>query len=198
MISASGCSEGRRDFGRQDKVNDWTVTISGKGYRLTAPHHGCDCLIGKAGFIAGDDKREGDMATPVGIWPLRKVYYRPDRMAAPDTGLPVMSLSPDMGWCDDPGDPEYNRPVKLPHAARHEKLWREDGLYDLIVVLGHNDSPPVPWHGSAVFLHLREADTTHTAGCVAVTRQDLLELLRKADSGTVLHIGDDHRGEAAS
>jgi len=179
-------------------VNDWTVTISGKGYRLTAPHHGCECLVGKAGFIAGDDKREGDMATPVGAWPLRHLYYRPDRMPPPDTGLTVMPLTPDMGWCDDPADLEYNRPVGLPYAAHHEKLWREDTLYDLIVVLGHNDSPPVPRLGSAVFLHLREDDTRHTAGCVAVTRQDMVTLLRRADSGTILHIGHDNRGKSSS
>ena len=179
-------------------MNDWTVTISGKGYRLTAPHHGCECLVGKAGFIAGDDKREGDMATPVGAWPLRHLYYRPDRMPPPDTGLTVMPLTPDMGWCDDPADLEYNRPVGLPYAAHHEKLWREDTLYDLIVVLGHNDSPPVPRLGSAVFLHLREDDTRHTAGCVAVTRQDMVTLLRRADSGTILHIGHDNRGKSSS
>ena len=170
-------------------MTDWTVTISGTGYRLTAPQHACDCVVGKAGFIAGDDKREGDMATPVGAWPLRRLYFRPDRIALPDTGLPVMPLTPEMGWCDDPGDTAYNRPVHLPYAGRHEKMWREDGLYDLIVVLGHNDSPPIPSLGSAVFLHLREDDTRHTAGCVAVTRQDLLALLRAADTDTVLRIG---------
>ena len=166
----------------------WTVTISGSGYRLTAPHHACDCLVGKAGFIAGDDKREGDMATPVGAWPLRRLYFRPDRIAAPDTDLPVTALTMDMGWCDDPDDPAYNRPVHLPYAGRHEEMWREDGLYDLVVELGHNDAPPIPHHGSAVFLHLREGDTSHTAGCVAVARQDLLALLRAADTDTVLRI----------
>jgi L,D-peptidoglycan transpeptidase YkuD (ErfK/YbiS/YcfS/YnhG family) len=169
-------------------VTDWIVTIAGAGYGLTAPHHCCDCLVGKTGFIAGDAKREGDMATPVGAWPLRYLYYRPDRVPLPDTGLPTIALTPEMGWCDDPDDPDYNRPVELPHPARHERLWRDDGLYDLIVVLGHNDSPPVPHHGSAIFLHLREADTRHTAGCIAVTKQDMLALLRVATPDTTIRI----------
>jgi len=172
-------------------VTDWTVTNTGTGYGLTAPHHRCDCLVGKTGFIAGDAKREGDMATPLGTWPLRHLYYRPDRMSCPDTGLPTIALTPDMGWCDDPADPDYNRPVDLPHPARHEKLWRDDSLYDLIVVLGHNDSPPVPYHGSAIFLHLREADTSHTAGCIAVTKQDMLALLRAATTDTAIQITAD-------
>ncbi len=177
---------------------EWTVTVSDNGYRLTAPHHGCGCLVGRAGFIAGDAKREGDMATPVGTWPLRHVYYRPDRIPPPDTGLPVIALTPDMGWCDDPGDPAYNRPVERPFPGRHEELWRDDGLYDLIVVLGHNDSPPVPWLGSAVFLHLREDETTHTAGCVAVRRQDMLALLGAADTETVLKIVGDSEPDGAT
>jgi L,D-peptidoglycan transpeptidase YkuD (ErfK/YbiS/YcfS/YnhG family) len=169
-------------------VTDWTVAISGSGYRLTAPHHACDCLCGKAGFIAGDDKREGDMATPIGAWPLRHLYFRPDRIALPDTGLQAIPLTEYMGWCDDPRDPAYNRPVDLPYQGRHEKLWRKDGLYDLIIVLGHNDSPPIPHHGSAIFLHLCEEDTRHTAGCVAVTRQDMMALLGAADTDTVLRV----------
>lgn len=169
-------------------MTDWTVTIAGSGHRLTAPHHGCDCLVGRSGFIAADDKREGDMATPIGSWPLRYVYFRPDRVTQPTTGLVTIPLTPAMGWCDDPDHAAYNQPVDLPFEGRHEKLWREDGLYDLLVVLGHNDAPPVPPLGSAIFLHLREPDTRHTAGCVAVDRQDLIALLREADTGSVLRI----------
>ena len=176
-------------------MTDWKVSISDTGYRLTAPHWRCDCLVGKTGFIAGDDKREGDMATPLGRWPLRYLYFRPDRLHQPDTGLPVFALAPTMGWCDDPADPAYNRPVDLPYEGRHERLWRDDGLYDLIVVLGHNDSPPIPHLGSAIFLHLREDGTRHTAGCVAVRLPDMLALLATADTETMLHIVHDDRSE---
>ncbi len=75
------------------------------------------------------------------VFPLRQVFYRPDRMAAPVTGLPVTPLRPGDGWCDAPGDPNYNRFVPLPYPASHERLWREDGLYDVIVVIGHNCRP---------------------------------------------------------
>ena len=173
----------------------WTVSKDSDGYRLNAVAHSIPCLVGKAGLIAASDKREGDMATPVGDWPLRRVYYRPDRVALPATSLPSIALTPAMGWCDDPGDANYNMPVELPFNASHERLWREDGLYDFIVVLGHNDSPPRPFLGSAVFLHLYEQDTPHTAGCVAIAKDDMVALLRTADTKTILRVGDDEPEE---
>ena len=172
-------------------VTIWTVSRNSDGYRLDALAQSIPCLVGKAGLIAASDKREGDMATPVGDWPLRRVYYRPDRVALPATSLPSIALTPTMGWCDDPQDAKYNMPVELPFNASHERLWREDGLYDFIVVLGHNDSPPRPFLGSAVFLHLYEQDTPHTAGCVAIAKDDMVALLRTADTKTILRVGND-------
>ncbi|WP_142849200.1 L,D-transpeptidase [Telmatospirillum sp. J64-1] len=133
------------------------------------------CVLGKGGIR--QDKREGDGATPVGSFPLRRVLYRPDRIAPPRTALPVFPISPRDGWCDDPGHPDYNRPVTLPHPARHETLWREDHVYDLIVILGHNDDPPVPGAGSAIFMHLARPGREPTEGCVALDLPDLLRLL---------------------
>jgi L,D-peptidoglycan transpeptidase YkuD (ErfK/YbiS/YcfS/YnhG family) len=114
------------------------------------------CALGRSGVTEAAAKREGDGATPLGDWPIRRLLYRRDRL--PEHGLPATALAakpigPNDGWCDDPGDPAYNRPVSLPYAASHERLWREDGAYDLVVVLGHNDDPPVPGMGSAIFLH---------------------------------------------
>ena len=137
------------------------------------------CAIGPAGVSA--DKREGDGATPVGCFQLRRVLYRPDRVARPETVLPVAPLAPEDGWCDDPDDAAYNRPVRLPYAAGHERLWRDDRIYDLIVILGHNDDPPVAGRGSAIFLHVARPDYGPTAGCVALALADLLTLLREAD-----------------
>ena len=135
------------------------------------------------------DKREGDGATPVGRFALRRLLYRRDRLpAAPATALPAAVIGRDDGWCDDPGDPAYNRPVRLPYPASHERLWREDGLYDLVVVLGHNDDPPVPGLGSAVFLHVARPDYGPTEGCVALARDDLLVLLEGCGAGTMLEI----------
>lgn len=134
------------------------------------------CLIGKGSTIAAADKREGDGATPIGRWPIRAVLLRPDRVAAPEIALPWRWLRPDDGWSDDGADPAYNRPVRHPHRYSAERLWREDGAYDVIVILGHNDDPPMPGAGSAIFLHCT-AEKDFTEGCVAIRRADLLEIL---------------------
>jgi L,D-peptidoglycan transpeptidase YkuD (ErfK/YbiS/YcfS/YnhG family) len=144
------------------------------------------CALGRGGVHI--DKREGDGVTPVGRFPLRRVLYRPDRLSAPVTRLPVAPLAPDDGWCDDPVDAQYNRPVRLPYAARHEELWRADALYDVIVVIGHNDAPVVAGMGSAIFMHLASADYRPTQGCVALARQDLLDVLAGVGADTVLEI----------
>ena len=144
------------------------------------------CALGRTG-IAGD-KREGDGHTPAGRFPLRRVLYRPDRVAPPLTALPADPLRPDMGWCDDPDSRYYNRPVILPCPARHELLWRDDRLYDVIVVVGHNDRPPVPHRGSAIFLHVARPDWGFTEGCVALALPDLLAVLAGCGPETRIEI----------
>ncbi len=147
------------------------------------------CALGRSGIRA--DKREGDGVTPAGRWPMRRLLYRPDRLAPPLTGLSVTAITPDDGWCDDPADSRYNRPVRLPCTARHERLWRDDGLYDVVVVLGHNDDPVVPEDGSAIFLHVARPDFGPTEGCVALALPDLLAVVRDAVSGTIVEIRAD-------
>ena len=144
------------------------------------------CAIGWGGVRS--NKCEGDGATPAGRFPLRRVLYRADRMAPPRTALPITPLSPRDGWCDDPGHPLYNRQVRLPIAARHEELWRADHVYDLIVILGHNDAPVVPGLGSAVFLHVAQPDYAPTAGCVAVAAGDLLTILAGVSKRACLRV----------
>jgi len=156
--------------------------------RLEVGGRSVRCALGAAGVVPAEAKREGDGTTPAGTWPLRRVLYRADRGGRPRTGLAVLEIAPDDGWCDAPGDPCYNRPVRLPYPARAERLWREDGLYDLLVVLGHNDDPPVPGRGSAVFLHLARPDYAPTEGCVAAARADLEALLALAGPGDALEI----------
>jgi L,D-peptidoglycan transpeptidase YkuD (ErfK/YbiS/YcfS/YnhG family) len=135
------------------------------------------CLIGETGAITADAKREGDGATPFGRWPIRAALLRPDRIASlPGMALPWRWLRPEDGWCDDPQDAAYNRPVRHPYPRSAERLWREDGAYDVILVLGHNDRPPKAAMGSAIFLHCT-ADRAFTEGCVAITKADLLNLL---------------------
>ncbi len=133
-------------------------------------------------------KREGDGATPVGAWPLREVFYRPDRVARPRTRLPVTPLRRDDGWCDDPADRNYNRRVRLPYPAGHERLWREDHLYDLVVVLGYNDRPRACGKGSAIFMHLATRGFGPTEGCIALRETDLRRLLAAARSRTLVSV----------
>ena len=140
------------------------------------------CALGRTGISA--QKREGDGATPAGAFPLRRVFYRADREPHPRTALTCRAIAPSDGWCDEPADGAYNRLVALPYPASAENLWREDRLYDLMIVLGYNDAPVIPGQGSAIFLHLATADFAPTAGCVALLREDLLIVLREARPGT--------------
>lgn len=146
-------------------------------------------VIGRSGLIAAETKREGDGATPAGAWPVRRALWRPDRLARPDTALVMDPIGPDDGWCDDLADPAYNRPVRLPWPGRHEVMTREDGLYDIVVVLGHNDDPPVPGLGSAIFLHCASPDYKPTEGCIAIARDDLVALLGVLKAGDVIEVG---------
>lgn len=145
------------------------------------------CALGRGGVRA--DKREGDGVTPAGAWPLRRVWYRADRLSEPpQTALPLRVITVADGWCDDPSSPDYNRPVILPQAARHECLWRHDALYDVVVELGYNDDPPIAGRGSAIFLHVAHTDFAPTEGCVALARDDLLQFLRRCRAGDTLHV----------
>lgn len=146
------------------------------------------CALGPGGVISAEDKREGDGATPLGVWPMRRVLYRPDRGDPPVTGLPVSAIRQTDGWCDDPADPAYNQPVTLPYPASAERMWREDPLYDIVVILGHNDDPPVPGMGSAIFLHCAKPGYPPTQGCVALERADLEALLALASPGDALAV----------
>ncbi len=162
-----------------------TVTAAGT---LTANNKNYRCALGRAGVADAAQKREGDGATPTGCYPLRAVYYRADRIAKPNTKLTLFEIKPDDGWCDAPDDPNYNRLVELPYAASHENLWRNDNRYDVIVVLGHNDDPVVSGAGSCIFWHVAEESYAPTAGCVAMPRDELLQILSTCNLDTVMTI----------
>lgn len=144
------------------------------------------CAIGRGGFKL--DKHEGDGATPIGAYHLKRVYYRPDKGPVPTTNLPTQPITPRDGWCDDPTDPQYNRMVSLPFANSHEKMWRDDALYDVVVEISHNDNPPIPGAGSAVFMHIAKPDYSPTEGCVALKQSDLMEILKVASPETKIVI----------
>lgn len=157
-------------------ISERELTFQGKTYR---------CAVGKAGFTS--NKQEGDNATPIGRFALRECWFRPDKFDTPPaTGLPVRPIHKDDVWCDDPKSSEYNLHQKEPFMASHEKLWREDGRYDLIVPMGYNDDPPIAGKGSAIFWHIAADDYRGTEGCVALSMPDFLEILAQVDEKTHL------------
>ena len=148
------------------------------------------CALGRTGV--SQTKREGDGATPVGRFALREIRYRADRLTMPSTPLRAAPIDLNDGWCDDPADAAYNRPVALPHGGSAETMWRDDGLYDLLVILGHNDAPPVAGLGSAIFLHCASIDIDGelgpTEGCVALARDTLLALAPRLTADMMIDI----------
>lgn len=137
------------------------------------------CVVGRTGQLAR--KREGDGASPIGAWGVESVFYRADRVPCPRTALPCRAIRPHDGWCDAASDRNYNRLVRHPYPASAEHLWRDDALYDVIVVLGHNRRPRSRGFGSAVFLHIAPpavgGRVAGTAGCLGLGLDDLRQVL---------------------
>ncbi|KAA9005992.1 L,D-transpeptidase family protein [Histidinibacterium aquaticum] len=132
------------------------------------------CAIGRGGMTG--DKREGDGATPRGTHGIVGLLYRPDRLARPtDWAVPIR---PGDLWSDDPADEDYNLLVRAPYDASHEALRRPDPLYDLILLTDWNWPRAERGRGSAIFLHTWRKPRHPTAGCVALSRPNLLWLAR--------------------
>ena len=144
------------------------------------------CALGKSGMTT--QKKEGDGATPAGDFPIRQILFRTDRIERLESKLPFTALKVSDGWCDDPACPQYNQLVTLPHQGSHEKLWRDDHIYDLIITLGYNDAPAVPGKGSAIFLHIARENYTPTEGCIALSLPDALKLLAEINEETIVSV----------
>jgi L,D-peptidoglycan transpeptidase YkuD (ErfK/YbiS/YcfS/YnhG family) len=144
------------------------------------------CAIGKGHFSA--HKKEGDGCTPIGVFAFRECWYRADKVGMPKTQLPLFVINQNDGWSDDPQDTSYNRHVLLPYGFSHERLWRDDDVYDLIIPLGYNDAPAVAGKGSAIFMHVAKPDYAPTEGCVALSLPDLLEVVAQLDADSRIHI----------
>lgn len=142
--------------------------------------------LGRAGIKA--NKREGDGATPRGTFRLKRLWWRADRHPRPATLLPVRRIAPGDGWCEDPGDRHYNRPVKLPPGSKADRLARQDPLYDFIIEIDHNTRPRVAGRGSAVFIHVARPGLAPTAGCVALTMPALRRLLARLGPRTKIMV----------
>lgn len=146
------------------------------------------CSIGKNGF--NRDKKEGDDTTPIGEFLFREVFYRADRITLGQLkpGLPCRALQQNDGWCDDINSDDYNKYITLPYAHNHENLWREDNIYDIIIVIGYNDNPILKGKGSAIFLHIARENYEPTAGCIALAKEDLLTIVPQLGAETKIKI----------
>lgn len=142
------------------------------------------CVIGRSGLKAV--KREGDGATPMGRFRLVGVLWRADRGPRPAAPCPVRAISGSLGWCDAPGDRNYNRSVRLPYGASAERMWREDDLYDVVAVLDYNLRPRSKGRGSAIFLHAARPAPTPTEGCIALPIAGLRRVLAALGRGAML------------
>ncbi len=140
--------------------------------------------LGRAGIKA--NKREGDGATPRGAFRLKRLWWRADRHPRPATLLPVRRIGASDGWCEDPADRRYNRPVKIAPQSTADRLARQDDLYDYIVELDHNTRPRIAGRGSAVFIHAARPGFAPTAGCIALKLGALRRLLARVGSRTTI------------
>lgn len=129
-------------------------------------------------------KREGDGATPLASMRLLEGFYRADRRPRPPGRLPMRAIRRNMGWCDAPFHARYNRPVRLPFSASHERMWRDDGLYDIVLVMDWNVNARGGNAGSAIFMHIARPGFAPTEGCIALRPRDLERLLAHAGHGT--------------
>lgn len=169
---------------RKGQLRVLSLSAAARSGWLAWGHWRVRCAIGRSGRRAV--KREGDGGTPLGTFSLQYGFYRADRILRPRCAVPLRALRRDDGWCDAVGDRNYNRHVRHPYASSAERMWRTDGLYDVVVVLDYNLRPRVNGKGSAIFLHCARPDYAPTEGCIAVARGDLVRLLGRLGRGSRL------------
>jgi L,D-peptidoglycan transpeptidase YkuD (ErfK/YbiS/YcfS/YnhG family) len=144
------------------------------------------CALGKAGIKKKE--QEGDNVTPKGIFKIIKMYYRPDKIKNITTNVKKIKIKRNMGWCDDSRSHSYNQQIKLPNTFGHEKLFRYDNLYDLILVLNYNINPTIKYKGSAIFIHIAKNSYKKTKGCIALKKEHLIKLISKIKTNTKIKI----------
>ena len=151
------------------------MNIKLKGKYLYYLKYKIKCSIGKEGITR--NKKEGDLKTPKGKFKLKLIFYRKDKIKILKTSLKKIAIQKNMGWCDDIKSKKYNKLISFPFKYSAEKLWREDNMYDVAIVLNHNLNPVKKNKGSAIFLHIAKKNYTPTKGCIAINRKDMLSLI---------------------
>jgi len=157
-----------------------------KNKKLILGDYRIKCAIGKRGI--GNKKREGDQITPKGKFKVKSILYRKDRLSHFKSKITKLPIKRDMGWCDDPKSKKYNKLIKLPFKGSFEKLYRKDNTYDIILVLNYNLNPVRKGKGSAIFIHVAKKDFKNTLGCIAVSKKNLLKIVKKINSSTQVNI----------
>jgi L,D-peptidoglycan transpeptidase YkuD (ErfK/YbiS/YcfS/YnhG family) len=162
----------------------WIRAAAGNPRRgwMMAPEVIVPVALGRGGIRA--NKREGDGGTPKGTFRPRRLWWRADRQPRPRTFLPLRAIRSEDAWCEDPGSRHYNRPIRRDRDGGGDRLGRDDHLYDFIVEIDHNTLPRIAHRGSAVFLHLARENFAPTAGCVAMTKSAMLQLLQRLGPDT--------------
>ena len=140
------------------------------------------CAVGKRGI--GYKKKEGDLITPAGIYKIKYLLYRKDRIKKIKTKLKKIAIRKDTGWCDDSKSPKYNQFIYLPSIYNHEKLFKKNNIYDIILVLNYNMNPVKKNKGSAIFIHVAKKNYKKTEGCIAVRKTQLLKIVKEIKINT--------------
>ena len=143
------------------------------------------CAIGKKGISY--KKKEGDLITPKGQFKIKYILYRKDRVKI-STKLKKKVIKKNMGWCNDPKSKQYNKLVKLPFIFSHEKLYKNENIYDIILVLNYNMNPIKKNKGSAIFIHVAKNNFAKTAGCVAIKKKNLIKLIKEINPNSKIKI----------
>ena len=146
------------------------------------------CAVGKRGI--GYKKREEDLITPIGQYKIKFILYRKDRIKRIRTKLKKIIIKKNMGWCDDVKSQKYNKLIYLPSLYNHEKLYKKENIYDIILVLNYNMNPIKKNKGSAIFIHVAKKNYKRTRGCIAIKRIHLLKIIREIKINTKVKISD--------
>ena len=144
------------------------------------------CALGKGGIKKKN--MEGDKITPKGNYKIIKIFYRKDRLKKISSQFRLIEIKKNMGWCDDPRSKKYNKLIKIPSKYSHERLYRKDNIYDLVLVLNYNMNPVLKNKGSAIFIHIANKKYKKTAGCIALKKSNLILLIKKIKKETKVHI----------
>ena len=157
-----------------------------KNKSLTFNNYKVKCALGKRGI--GTKKKEGDQITPRGSYKIKGILYRRDKIKNLRTKLIKKAINKKMGWCDDPKSKKYNQLIKLPSKFNFEKLYRNDELYDIIIILNFNTNPIKKNKGSAIFIHVAKNNYSPTKGCIAIKINDIKKLVREINKKTLVKI----------